>query len=71
MQLASTLDPPKHARAPALTRRRKGFEQRPEVDVDGHQATVEQDEWPAATVRLVVELQPIHRCVRHIHSDRT
>ena len=48
-----------------LPARRKGFEQRPEIEVDGHQATMEQYEWAAGTVRLVVELQPVHRCVRH------
>jgi hypothetical protein len=43
-----------------LPARRKGSEQRPEIEVDGHQATVEQDEWPAGTMRLVVKLQVIH-----------
>jgi hypothetical protein len=54
-----------------LPSRRKGFEQRPEIEVDGHQATVEQHEWPAGTARLVVELQAVHRCVRHAESDGT
>ena len=29
-----------------LAARRKGFEQRPEIEVDGHQNTVEQYQWP-------------------------
>ena len=52
-----------------LPARRKGFEQRPEIEVDGHQATVEQHKWPAGAVRLVVELQAVHRCVRHAGYD--
>ena len=43
-----------------LPARREGFEQRPEIEVDGHQATVEQDERPTGTMRLVVELQAVH-----------
>jgi hypothetical protein len=30
-----------------------GFEQRPEIEIDGHQAAVEQYEWPAGAARLV------------------
>src|SRR6266571_5098944 len=52
-----------------LPARREGFEQRPEIEVDGHQTTVEQHEWPAGTARLVVELQAVHRCVRHASYD--
>ena len=43
-----------------LRARREGFQQRPEIEVDGHQATVEQDKWPTGTMRLVVKLQAIH-----------
>jgi len=48
-----------------LPGRREGFEQRPEAEVDGQQAAVEQHERPAAAVDLVVEPQAVHRCVRH------
>jgi hypothetical protein len=48
-----------------LPARRKGSEQRPEIEVDGQQATVEQHEWPPAAANLVVELQAVHRCVCH------
>jgi hypothetical protein len=48
-----------------LPAHREGLEQRPEIEVDGHQATVEQYEWPAGTVPLVVELQAVYRCIRH------
>jgi len=54
-----------------LPARLKGLEQRPEIEVDGQQATVEQDKWPAGTVRLVVQLQAVHRCVRHASYDGT
>ena len=52
-----------------LAGRREGFEQRPEVEVDGHQATMKQHEGPAGTVHLVVQLQAVHRCV--CHADMT
>ena len=52
-----------------LPARREGFEQRPEIEVDGQQATVEQYERPAAAMNLVVELQAFHR--RVCHTDRT
>jgi hypothetical protein len=54
-----------------LPARRKGFEQRPEIEDDGHQATVEQYEWPTGTVLLVIELQAVHRCVCHAEDDFT
>jgi hypothetical protein len=54
-----------------LPARRKGLEQRPEIEVDGQQATVEQDKWPTGTVRLVVQLQAVHRCGRHAGYDGT
>jgi hypothetical protein len=50
---------------------RKGFEQRPESEVDGQQATVEQDERPPAAADLVVEPQAVHWCVRHGGYDGT
>src|SRR5207302_1910136 len=53
-----------------LPARRKGFEQRTESEVDSHEATVEQDEWPAGTAGLVVKLQAVHRCVRHARWER-
>ena len=53
-----------------LPTRSKGFEQRPEIEVDGHQATVEQHKGPAGTPLLVVELQTVHRCVCHARYDR-
>jgi hypothetical protein len=52
-----------------LPARRKAFEHRPEIELDGHQATVEHDEWAARAVRLVVQLQAVHRCVRHAWCD--
>ena len=52
-----------------LPTRSKGFEQRAEIQVDGHQATVEQHKGPAGTPLLVVELQTVHRCVRHGRYD--
>ena len=54
-----------------LPARRQGFEQRPEIEVDGQQATVEQHEWPPSAADLVVELQAVHRCVRHARYDGT
>jgi hypothetical protein len=51
-----------------LPARREGFEQRPEIQLDGQQAPVEQDQRPAGTMRLVVELQAVHRCVWHARS---
>jgi hypothetical protein len=54
-----------------LPARREGFQQRPETEIDGQQAAVEQHEWPPAAVDLVVELQPVHRCVRHAGYDGT
>src|SRR5579872_5729466 len=40
-----------------LPARRHRFEQRPEAEVDGHQATMEQHKRPPAAVDLVLELQ--------------
>jgi hypothetical protein len=50
---------------------RKGPEQWPEIEVDGQQPTVQQHERPTGTMRLVVELQAVHRCVRHARYDGT
>jgi hypothetical protein len=50
-----------------LPARGEGLQQRPERQVDGQQASVEQYERPAGTVGLVVELQAVHRCVRHAY----
>jgi hypothetical protein len=61
--------PPGELHRDQLPAPRKGLEQRPEIEVDGHQATVEQDEWPAGTVRLAVELQAVHRCACHTGYD--
>src|SRR5262249_57738855 len=54
-----------------LPARRQGVEQRPEIEVDGQQATMEQHEWPPTAADLVVELQAVHRCVRHAGYDGT
>jgi hypothetical protein len=42
-----------------LPARSKRFEQQPEVEVDGHQSTMEQHEWPTRTMGLVVQLQAV------------
>jgi hypothetical protein len=40
--------------------RREGFEQQPEIEVDGQQAAGQQHEWPATAADLVVEPQAVH-----------
>jgi hypothetical protein len=53
-----------------LPARRERFEQRAEVEIDGHQAAVKQNKWPASAVRLVVELKAVHRCVGHVEASK-
>jgi hypothetical protein len=47
----------------------QGAEQGPEVKVDGQQAPVKQHERTPAAAGFVVQLQAVHRCVRHVRDD--